>query len=117
MMCSTLSRMFVDEPNAQTAADVIAGVDATGLTARERAIAKWARRVVKHPSATSEGNVAELRAAGLTEREIVEVTTLAAFRVAFSIVNDALAAGPDREVAEAAPDAVRRAVTFGRPPP
>jgi hypothetical protein len=39
---------------------------------------------------------------------------LAAFRVAFSTVNDALGARPDRALADAAPPEVREAVSYGR---
>ncbi len=104
-----------DESAPDTAAAVITTGDATALTDRERALAAWARRVVRDPNATTSRDVEELRAAGLSEREIVEATVLTAFRVAFSMVNDALGASPDRQVADAAPEAVRRAVTFGRP--
>jgi hypothetical protein len=38
----------------------------------------------------------------------------AAFRLAFSVFNDALGACPDLELFEAAPVAVREAVAFGR---
>jgi hypothetical protein len=40
---------------------------------------------------------------------------LLSLRVAFSLVNDALGAQPDRQLAERAPAPVRQAVTFGRP--
>ena len=48
-------------------------------------------------------------------REIFEATAFIAFRVAFSTVNDALGARPDLALAEAAPAAVRAAVSYGRP--
>jgi hypothetical protein len=38
-----------------------------------------------------------------------------ALRIAFATVNDALGARPDRTLSERAPEAVRAAVTFGRP--
>jgi hypothetical protein len=38
------------------------------------------------------------------------------FRLAFSTINDALGAAPDLEVAAAAPEPVRAAVSYGRPP-
>jgi len=37
-------------------------------------------------------------------------------RLALAAVNDALGAKPDGELADAAPEKVRMAVTFGRPP-
>ena len=43
------------------------------------------------------------------------MTLFVAARLAFSTVNDALGAAPDRELTERAPAPVRAAVTFGRP--
>jgi uncharacterized peroxidase-related enzyme len=85
------------------------------LTARDRALARWARQLVADPNATNADDVEHLRAAGFSEREIFEATVFVAFRIAFSTVNDALGARPDRQVADAAPPEVRAAVTFGRP--
>ena len=93
---------------------VSGGLD--GLDERARALTTWARQVVSDPNATSTADVQGLRDAGLSDRAIFEATAHIAFRLAFSTVNDALAALPDTQVAEAAPDAVREAVTFGRPP-
>ena len=45
-----------------------------------------------------------------------EATAFVAFRLAFSTVNDALGAAPDKRLADDAPHAVRDAVSFGRPP-
>ena len=56
-----------------------------------------------------------LGAAGFGDREIFEMTAFAAFRAAFSTVNDALGAGPDVQLAEALPPEVRDAIAFGRP--
>lgn len=83
--------------------------------ARERALARWARRIVADANATTPADVTELEAAGLSHQEIADATIFVAFRTAFSSVNDALGASPDRELAEAAPEPVRRAVSFGRP--
>ena len=65
----------------------------------------------------TEADVQTLREAGLSDRAIFEATAHIAFRLAFSTVNDALGAAPDAQAAEAAPKAVREAVTFGRPHP
>jgi uncharacterized peroxidase-related enzyme len=101
--------------DASTAAAVLRASESTSLTDRETALSKWARKVVKNPSATTAQDVNALRSAGFSEQEIFEATAFIAFRLAFSTVNDALGAAPDREIAEAAPLAVREAVTFGRP--
>jgi alkylhydroperoxidase family enzyme len=97
------------------AGSVIAG-GLDGLDERARALTVWARQVVEDPNATSTADVQTLRDAGLSDRAIFEATAHIAFRLAFSTVNDALGAAPDLQTAEAAPDAVREAVTFGRPP-
>jgi uncharacterized peroxidase-related enzyme len=103
--------------DAHTAADVLRGVEEpNGLSAREAALADWARKVVVHPNATTPSDVEQLRAAGLGEREIFEATAFVALRLAFSTVNDALGACPDRQLADAAPEPVRDAVTYGRRP-
>jgi len=62
------------------------------------------------------GSVDALRAAGLSDRDIFEVTAFVALRLAFSTVNDALGAQPDPELVAAAPPEVREAVTYGRVP-
>jgi uncharacterized peroxidase-related enzyme len=97
-----------------TAANVLQGSDA-GLSDREAALMGWSRQVFEDPNATSEADVDRLRRAGLSDREIFEATTWIALRLAFSSINDALGARPDRELVESVPPLVREAVTFGRP--
>lgn len=104
--------LATDEP---TAAAVLRGSAHEAMTVRERALAQWARKVAKDPNATTLDDVESLRAAGLSDQEIFEATTLIAFRLAFSTVNDALGAQPDWQLAAGAPPLVRDAVTFGRP--
>jgi uncharacterized peroxidase-related enzyme len=99
-----------------TAAHVIAGVPAPGLSEREAALAEWARQVVRDPNATTEDDVARLREVGLGDRELFEATAFVAFRLAFSTINDALGAAPDKQLADAAPPPVRAAVDYGRAP-
>ena len=97
------------------AAKVISGDDA-GLSERERALAGWARQVVRDPNATTDEDVDRLRSVGLSDREIFEATAYIAQRLAFSTVNDALGASPDLQLAQEAPAKVRAAIDFGRPP-
>jgi uncharacterized peroxidase-related enzyme len=99
-----------------TAAQVIAGLPAPALSDREAALAGWARRVVHDPNATTPADVESLRRFGLGDREIFEATAFVAFRLAFSTINDALGAAPDKQLADAAPAPVRAAVDYGRPP-
>ena len=108
-------RRLAKHVGPDAAASVVAG-GLDGLDERARALTTWARQVVVDPNATSPADVQGLRDVGLSDRAIFEATAHIAFRLAFSTVNDALGAAPDAQVAEAAPEAVREAVTFGRPP-
>jgi uncharacterized peroxidase-related enzyme len=105
---------LASEADPTTAAQVVQRKEAAELTARERALAIWAGKVVLEPNAITAADVDLLRAAGLTDQEIFDVTVFVAFRLAFSTVNDALGARPDWELAAAAPAAVRDAVSYGR---
>jgi alkylhydroperoxidase family enzyme len=100
---------------AATAAALLQGADAEELTARERTLADWARKVARDPNATTRADIFELHASGLSDLEIFEATALVAFRHAFSMINDALGVQPDWQVADAAPPQVREAITRGRP--
>lgn len=100
--------------DAETAASVLRGDD-KGLTARERAMAEWARRVARDPNGTSGADVQALRDVGFDDAQIFGITVFVALRIAFSTVNDALGARPDAAYRSTAPEAVLDAVTFGRP--
>jgi SAM-dependent methyltransferase/alkylhydroperoxidase family enzyme len=98
-------------------ADVATGVlrgDDDGLDAKERALAEWARQVVRDPNATTAADVTVLRAVGYGDTEIFAITTFVALRLAYSTINDALGVQPDAELAAVAPTVVK-AVTYGRP--
>ena len=97
-----------------SAASVLAGTDA-GLTPAERALAAWARRVAADPNATTESDLDGLREAGYDDPQILAITLFISLRIAFSTVNDALGALPDRELHDAVPPQVRDVVTWGRP--
>jgi len=103
------------EADPATAAAVLTSASSDGLSAREGALACWARMLVMNPNATTASDVAGLRAAGLSDLDIFDATALAAFRLAFSTINDALGVAPDVQIARAAPAPVRQAVRFGRP--
>jgi len=97
------------------AAAVIEG-GAQGLADDEKALAHWARLVARDPNAITEADVDALRSVGFDDGQIFAITTFVSLRLAFAAVNDALGAKPDGELADAAPEEVRMAVTFGRPP-
>ena len=102
------------EAGADVAERVLRGDDAP-LDDSERVLARWARQLARDPSSTTAGDVRALRAAGFDDAQIFAITAFVALRIAFSTVNDALGARPDRELGVEAPAAVRDAVTFGRP--
>ena len=99
---------------AQVAADVLLGVD-DDLTERERALAAWARRLAGDPNGTAPSDVEGLRSVGYDDTQVLAITAYVALRIAFSTVNDALGVQPEPELADLAPEAVRTAVTYGRP--
>jgi uncharacterized peroxidase-related enzyme len=98
-----------------TAAGVLDG-DTAGLSSREAALTDWSRQVVRDPNGTTEADVEHLREAGFDDREIFEATAWIGFRLAFSTINDALGAPPDRELIDEAPEIIKTAITFGRRP-
>jgi uncharacterized peroxidase-related enzyme len=106
---------LAQQADPATAAEILQITDVHGITARERALLRWARQLVRDPNGTTADDVESMRKAGLVESEIFEATVFIAFRLAFSTVNDALGAQPDSQLADAAPAEVRRAVTYGRP--
>jgi hypothetical protein len=112
-------RIALTEPAwLRDGADIASGVlrgDDDLLDPSERALARWARQVARDPNAVAAGDVEALRDAGFDDAQIFAITVFVALRVAFSTVNDALGARPDRALGEAVPAAVRDAVTFGRP--
>jgi alkylhydroperoxidase family enzyme len=107
-------KKLAGDAGAELAGSVLRGDDDL-LDESERALARWARHVARDPNSTTPADVALLRDAGFGDTEIFAITFFVALRLAFSTVNDALGARPDRELADAAPAAVRDAVTFGRP--
>jgi uncharacterized peroxidase-related enzyme len=97
------------------AASVLTGTDEE-LTNSEKALARWARQVVRDPNSTGPDDVQALREAGFTDSQIFAVTTFVALRLAFATVNDALGAQPDAGLRATAPAIVVAAVTYGRQP-
>lgn len=106
---------LADESSAATAGDVLRGVD-DGLDDSEKVLAAWARQVVSDPNGTTERDILKLRDAGFSDSQIFAITCYVAGRLAFSTVNDALGAQPDRELVASVPSEIRDAVQFGRPP-
>ena len=106
---------LADATSATTAGNVLRGVD-DDLDDAEKALAAWARQVASDPNGTNDVNIRDLRHAGFSDAQIFAATAFIALRLAFSTVNDALGAQPDRELAASVPPEVRDAVDFGRSP-
>jgi len=106
---------LADATAAEVAAAVLRGDDDALDDGSERALARWARLLAGDPNSTTAADVQELRAAGFDEAQIFALTVYAALRIAFSTVNDALGALPDRQLGIEVPAEVRDAVDFGRP--
>jgi uncharacterized peroxidase-related enzyme len=100
---------------ADSAASVLLAKEAD-LDPAEEAMVTWARKVVRDPNATTADDVQALRDAGFTDSQIFAITTFVALRMAFSTVNDALGARPDRELVQLAPTRIVSSVTYGRTP-
>jgi len=107
-------KKLADDAGADVAASVLRGDD-TPLDNSERALARWARQVARDPNATTSADVQALRAEGFDDAQIFAITVYTALRIAFSTVNDALGALPDRQLGSEVPVEVRNAVDFGRP--
>jgi len=105
---------LADATSTDLAAGVLNGRDGE-LSEQEKAMAEWARKIVKDPNATTTVDVQTLRDAGLTDEQIFAITAFVALRVAFSTINDSLGAQPDAQLVENLPQEVVNAVTFGRP--
>jgi alkylhydroperoxidase family enzyme len=85
-----------------------------GLDDGDRAIMAFAEKVVVDATAITESDVAELRAHGLGDDEILDVVLAAAIRCFFSKTLDALGVQPDAALAKLDP-AFREPLTVGRP--
>jgi uncharacterized peroxidase-related enzyme len=107
-------KTLAQEAGAEVAAGVISDSAQSALTPRDKALAAWARKVVKDPNGTTAQDLQALRDAGLAEKEVFEATVFVAFRLAFSTVNDALGVQPDWQLAQAVPPEVAEAVNYGR---
>jgi SAM-dependent methyltransferase/alkylhydroperoxidase family enzyme len=107
-------KKLAGEAGDDVAGSVLRGDDQQ-LDAAERALARWARQITRDPNGTDAGDVQALRDAGYDDAQIFAITAFVALRIAFSTVNDALGARPDRTLGETVPTSVRDAVTFGRP--
>jgi uncharacterized peroxidase-related enzyme len=106
-------KKLAEASHPEVAAAVIDG-GTEGLEDNEKALADWARHVVRDPNAITNDDVERLRKAGFEDGQIFAITAYVALRLAFATVNDALGAVPDSELSAGVPQEVRSAVSFGR---
>jgi alkylhydroperoxidase family enzyme len=107
-------KKLAEASRPEVSAAVIEG-GTEGLEEDEKALATWARQVVRDPNAITNDDVERLRGAGFDDGQIFAITAYVALRLAFATVNDALGAVPDNELSADVPKRVRSAVSFGRP--
>jgi uncharacterized peroxidase-related enzyme len=108
-------RRLAGETSPHVAAAVIDG-EFDGLEPAEQALARWAQLVTRNPNGITVDDVQALRDTGYDDSQIFGITAFVALRMAFSTVNDALGAVPDRELLDSLPRPLRAAVAFGRHP-
>ena len=90
-------KKLAGDAGADVAEGVLRGDDAA-LDHTERALARWARQLARDPNSTTAADVQSLRAAGFDDAQIFAISVFVALRIAFSTVNDALGAQPDRQL-------------------
>lgn len=84
------------------------------LAPDEVAVMDYVTKVIRHASSVTQADIDSLRAVGLSDAEILDVTLAAAARSFFSKTLDALAAEPDAKYQSLSP-ALRAALVVGRP--
>jgi uncharacterized peroxidase-related enzyme len=84
------------------------------LSAAEAAMMNFARKVVRHASQVTAGDVAALREHGFTDAEIFDIAATAAARTFFANLCDSLGTEADVTFMEM-DDALRQSLTIGRP--
>lgn len=77
--------------------------DHPDLSAADRAVMRYARRLSTHPGDMTDADSQELRDAGFDDRQIVDITLAAAARNAFSRTLQALAVPVETELAGLSP--------------
>ncbi len=87
----------------------------SALTAAERSMVEFARRVARDASNITSGEVEALKVKhGLTDADVFDVVAIASARVFFTKILDALGSEPDSGFMQIAPE-LRRSLTAGRP--
>ena len=113
--CSTAwAHKLTPTVGADVAAAVLRGDD-SALTPIEQAMTSWIRRAMRNATTTTSDDIDDLRHAGIDDDKIFALTFYAAMRMAFSTLNNALGAHPDKQFQTSAAPQVLAAIDFGRP--
>ncbi|SDJ59333.1 peroxidase-related enzyme [Billgrantia gudaonensis] len=107
-------RALAELVDATTVQAIAEAREATSLSAAERAVVAFARKVAVDAASVEQVDIDRLRGHGLTDAEIFDIVAVAAARAFFTKVLDGLGAEPDAAFAAMAPE-LRRALTPGRP--
>jgi uncharacterized peroxidase-related enzyme len=97
-----------------TSEEVVALVSEPALDPVDRAVMAFARKVALAADTITQADVDELRSAGLSDDDVLDVTLAAAARCFFSKTLDATGTQPDSAFHKL-PDNLREALTVGRP--
>jgi uncharacterized peroxidase-related enzyme len=107
---SVLIEKFLDADSVKA---VVADHRRAGLNAADVAVMDLAERVADDADSIQQADIEQLRSAGLSDEEIVDVVLAAAARCFFSKTLDALGVEPDAKYADLDPG-VRDTLTVGR---
>lgn len=94
---------------------VLDGETGDGVDATDLAVVAFAEKVGRGGADITAADVAELRAAGLDDGDVIDVVLAAAARCFFSTVLDSLGLQPDAVYRESVPSSVRDDLVVGRP--
>ncbi|MEU4608786.1 carboxymuconolactone decarboxylase family protein [Kribbella sp. NPDC023972] len=97
-----------------TSEEVAALVEGPALDPVDRAIMTFARKVALAADSVTQADVDELKAVGLSDDDVLDVTLAAAARCFFSKTLDATGTPPDAAY-NTLPETLRKALTVGRP--
>lgn len=115
--CTTAHSMFLrdvcdDEASVRA---IVADPEGGGLDDQDRAVFAFATQVARDPASVEQPDVDALRAAGLSDAEVIDVVHAVAARLYFTTVLDGLGAQLDGQTAAAFEPGLREGMTVGRP--
>jgi len=105
-----LERYFTEEEMMA----IVRDEDASPLSAGEKAMMRFARKVVLDSSSVTATDINALQAAGLSDSQVFDIAAAAAGRCFFAKLPDALGVRPDAALGDL-PQALRKLLETGRP--